>query len=80
MKFILVTGLFLSSFAFAKDVKNFNKTLLENVKTDIQNQNDQDLKTKPHRARGPASVEVEKTFPEESLLEKKERQLGSKKW
>jgi hypothetical protein len=80
--FILAT---LSTQSFAKSVKEFNKALIEDVKKDIQQENDLDLKTKESISRSPASVEDARDdrseeIEEESKIEKNVRQIGSKNW
>ena len=80
--FILAT---LSTQSFAKSVKEFNKALIEDVKKDIQQENDLDLKTKESISRSPASVEDARDdrseeIEEESKIEKNFRQIGSKNW
>jgi hypothetical protein len=70
-----------TSVAFAKDVKDFNKALMDGVKKDLATDNDQNLKKDNSPMRGPASVEVEEAVaPENSKVEKKERQFGNSKW
>ena len=75
---ILAVG---TSVALAKDVKDFNQALMDDVKKDLATDNDQNLKKDNSPMRGPASVEVEEAVaPENSKLEKKERQFGNSKW
>jgi hypothetical protein len=84
MKFAFVIILVLSSgLALAKDVKDFNKVLIDDVQNDIENDNDQIFKKDNSPMRGPASVEVEneEVVPQEdSKIEKKVNQLGNTKW
>jgi hypothetical protein len=80
---LLVLG---STQVMAKEVKDFNKILIEDVQKDISTDNDQALKTKESIRRGPASVESEKaeidpgTVQEENKIDKNFRQIGSKNW
>ena len=80
LSFLLV----LSHLAFAKDVKDFNKVLIEGVQKEIKTENDQGLRSKQSIGRGPASVKEsvvpEKDIKEESKLDKNFRQIGSKNW
>ncbi len=70
-----------TSMALAKDVKDFNKALMDGVKKDLATDNDQNFKKDNSPMRGPASVEVEEAVaPENSKVEKKERQIGNSKW
>lgn len=76
----------MSTAAFAKEsVQDFNHLLIKDVQRDIQNQNDDQFKTKESRTRGPASVGVEveardiKDYNEDKI-EKNFKQLGSRKW
>ncbi len=84
MKFTFVIILVLSSgLAFAKDVKDFNKVLIDDVQNDIENDNDQKFKKDNSPMRGPASVEAdnEEAAPQEdSKIEKKVNQFGNTKW
>jgi len=79
--FVLASGL-----AMGKDVKDFNKVLMEDVQKDINTDNDQALKTREAVTRAPASVEEEedsKSVDESKELDKIEKnfkQLGSKNW
>lgn len=84
MKFSLICFLVLFSvMAQAKDVKDFNKVLIEDVQKDISTDNDQALKTRGSQMRGPASVD-EVSAPveqEDNKFEKRNiRQTGSQKW
>ena len=70
-----------TSVALAKDVKDFNQALMDDVKKDLATDNDQNFKKDNSPMRGPASVEVEEAVaPENSKLEKKEIQFGNSKW
>ena len=68
--------------SFARDVKDFNKVLIEDVQKDISSDNDQALRTRSFR--GPASVVEEASAPvqqEDNKFEKRNiRQTGSQKW
>lgn len=80
MKFIILSALLMSSFAWAKEPqKNFNKALMEDVKTDIS-KDEEKFRVKP--SRGPASVESEVApVPhKESPIEKKDRVIGPERW
>ncbi len=72
----------LSTSVMAKEVNNFNKFLMDEVKKDIQNDNAEDLKLKSQASRGPASVNAENEGPAEvqSKIDKTVRQIGSNKW
>jgi len=78
---IAFTLLNLSFAALAKEVKDFNKILIQNVQKDIRNDNDQQFKSKPV-SRGPASVEAnENTIQEDQKIDKMNiRQIGPNKW
>ena len=67
--------------AFAKEVRDFNKVLIQNVQKDIRNNNDEQFKAKPV-SRGPASVEAnENTIQEDKKIDKMNiRQIGPNKW
>ena len=84
MKFTFVIILVLSSgVALAKDVKNFNKVLIDDVQKDIKTDNDQTFKKDNSPMRNPASAEVENeeaASPDNSQFEKKVNQLGNTKW
>lgn len=80
MKYLIILSLFITNLAFANGAKDIHHALIEGVNTDIKKDNVQDLKDRPSRTRGPASVDSSREYQEESILEKKERQLGSKKW
>ena len=80
MKFIILSALLLSSFAWAKEPrKNFNKALMEDVKSDIRKDEDK-FRVRP--SRGPASVvpEVVPIPHKESPIEKKDRIIGPERW
>ena len=80
----LVALMGLSAIVMAKDVKDFNKVLIEGVSKDIRTDNDQALKSKESRTRGTASVQEtivpEKDIKEETKIDKNFRQIGSKNW
>ena len=82
MKFTLFMVItFGTSLGFAKDAKDFNKALIDDVQKDLMTDNDQNLKSDNAPMRGPASVEnQEAVIREDSKIEKKERQLGNSKW
>ncbi len=83
MKFTLFALLaLLSTSVMAKEVNNFNKFLMDEVKKDIQNDNAEYMKTKPQATRGPASVTAENEGPveEQSKIDKTVRQIGANKW
>ncbi|MBA2406195.1 MAG: hypothetical protein H0V66_15575 [Bdellovibrionales bacterium] len=85
MKFMLMMILVLASFAAtAKNVKDFNKTLIQDVQKDLNTDNDQTLKKNNAPMRGPASVNeaevTDQTIQEDSKINKKDRQLGNSKW
>lgn len=85
MKFAILALLTLTALtASAKDVRDFNKVLVQDVQKSIQTDNDQDLKSKEAVLRGPASVEEgeeesEQAVEEENKIEKS-KQLGTQKW
>lgn len=82
MKFAIIALLTLTALAAsAKDVRDFNKVLVQDVQKSIQTDNDQDLKSKEAVLRGPASVEEEseQAIEEENKIEKS-KQLGTQKW
>lgn len=82
MKYLIISLLALSSFSVAaRDVKDFNKVLIETVQKDINTDNDQALRSRSFR--GPASVieESSATEVEENKFEKRNvRQTGTQKW
>lgn len=83
MKYSIIAILaFLSLSTFARDVKDFNKALINDVQKDINTDNDQALKSRSFR--GPASVEEDVSHPieqEDNKFEKRNiRQTGSQKW
>lgn len=82
MKYLIISLIALSSFAaLARDVKDFNKVLIETVQKDINTDNDQALRARSFR--GPASVseEVSPVEAEENKFEKRNiRQTGTQKW
>lgn len=85
MKFAMVMVLvFSTSMAFAKEVKDFNKALIQDVQKDLKTDNDQSMKANNAPMRGPASVDTmesaDQTAQENSKIEKKEKQLGNSKW
>ncbi len=80
LTFLIITGL-MSFASFAKDVKDFNKVLIETIQHDLQNDNDHSLKTKVTPMRGPASVEgVGRESAGENFEKKNVRQTGMEKW
>jgi len=84
MKIFFLSLFVLSPSAFAKEVKDFNKELIQNVQKDIKNDNIQAFeKSKPGRF--PASVIEEgqpaKSIDEEMKFDKmNNRQIGPNKW
>lgn len=81
MKITLIAALALTSaVSFAKEVKDFNKVLIEGVQRDLKTDNAEELKVKSYPSRGPASVAVEPVQQEETKLDKNHRQLGNSKW
>jgi len=86
MKFIMLMVLALtSSMAFARNVNDFNKVLIDDVRKDITTDNDQALKKdKNAPMRGPASVEetgnTKQIIHNETEIKKNDRQLGNHKW
>jgi hypothetical protein len=76
--FVLVT---FSVQVLAKDVKDFNQALIQDVQEDIRSENDFDLKSDKTPMRGPASVGGElKIEKPKTKVESKDRQLGADKW
>ena len=81
MKFALAMMVVLgSTMTFAKDVKDFNKVLIEDVQKDIETNNDQTLKTNNSPMRGPASVVEEENVPVIKEDLKINNNLGNTKW
>jgi hypothetical protein len=87
MKVVLTLLLVFGSMQLmAKEVKDFNKILIQDVQKDISSDNDHALKTKESIRRGPASVEEEQVeadpaaLQEENKIDKNFRQIGSKNW
>jgi hypothetical protein len=78
MKFLMILCL-ISSFAWSKTIKDFNKAIYEDASAEIKK--DQE-KFKKSATRGPASVEVvpESKIEEESKIDKNVRQIGPKNW
>lgn len=81
----LILWVFTSALVMAKEVKDFNKVLMDGVQKDIRTDNDQSLKTKDSVMRGPASIEKEDTrvrpvIQEDNKIDKNVRQIGSQKW
>lgn len=84
MKTIIALSLVLfSSLTSAKEMRDFNKILINGVQKDLDTQNDQRFKTKEAR-RGPASVEADvegSQIEETQKVEKSNfRQIGPNKW
>lgn len=77
MKILTAIILILSFTAFAKE--DFNHAILQDVKTDIQKDEEKFRKV---RARGPASVieNVPVQIQEPEKIEKNVKQLGHKEW
>ena len=82
MKLILSFLILGLNMAQAKEVRNFNKVLIENVQSDLKTQNDDQFKKKVGRA--PASIESEvneNRIKEDNKIDKMNiRQIGSSKW
>jgi hypothetical protein len=81
----LIFWVFTSALVMAKEVKDFNKVLMDGVQKDIRTDNDQSLKTKDSVMRRPASIEKEDTrlrpvIQEDNKIDKNVRQIGSQKW
>jgi hypothetical protein len=85
MKTIFFVLLTLSLTAFAKEVKDFNKELIQNVQKDIRNDNIHSFE-KGSLRRGPASVVEEDGQPVDKIEEVQKfdkmnvRQIGPNKW
>lgn len=79
--FFIFAILSLSLSAFAKPTaKDFNRSLLDNVKAEIKDENSDQFK-KTGITRGPASVKpAGPVFHENEKIDKNVRQLGSKNW
>lgn len=79
----LITSLLIVFFTFgvsAKEIKDFNKRLMEDVRKDVRSDNDLDLKERKNPImRGPASVAPDWEHAEDSKIEKV-RELGPKRW
>jgi|APGre2960657468_1045069.scaffolds.fasta_scaffold02122_8 hypothetical protein len=82
MKFALTIMMILgSSIAASSDVKDFSKALNDDVRKDIETDNDQTLKTDNVLMRKPASVEaIETDIKEEDKIEKNFKQIGGRNW
>ena len=82
MKFALTIMMILgSSIAASSDVKDFSKALNDDVRKDIETDNDQTLKTDNVLMRTPASVEaIETDIKEEDKIEKNFKQIGGRNW
>jgi hypothetical protein len=82
MKFALMMMMILgSSIAASSDVKDFSKALNDDVRKDIETDNDQTLKTDNVLMRKPASVEaIETDIKEEDKIEKNFKQIGGRNW
>ena len=80
MKFALTIMMILgSSIAASSDVKDFSKALNDDVRKDIETDNDQTLKTDNVLMRKPASVEaIETDIKEEDKIEKNFKQIGGR--
>jgi hypothetical protein len=81
--FVLMNLLTFSTNLLAKDVKDFNKVLIQNVQKDINNDND--FAFRKSEGRKPASVE-ESVVDERKIQEEKKidrmnnRHFGPNKW
>ena len=82
MKFALTIMMILgSSIAASSDVKDFSKALNDDVRKDIETDNDQTLKTDNVLMRKPASVEaIETDIKEEDKIEKNFKHIGGRNW
>jgi hypothetical protein len=79
MKYLLVLSLSLAaSGAFANNVKDLNKALIQSVQKDLEAGNAEDLKTKKEITRAPASVSPHESGPVRK--QEKINQVGSSKW
>ncbi len=82
MKPFLILVIFISTLALADEIKDFNKVLLQGVRKDIKNENNDSFKRPA--ARGPASVQeadIEPHIEEDKKIDKMNiKQLGSSKW
>jgi hypothetical protein len=80
MRLFFLLFILSSSFIWAKDVKVFNQALIEEVRRDLEKDDDQFKDKKPmRRGRGPASVEPHWS-PEHNPRLEKNRQIGPSKW
>lgn len=79
MKILIIFTLFTSFSAFSRPVDDFNKALLQDVKTDVQKNED---RFKQERNRGPASVQEnpERKIEEPQKIDKNIRQIGPNRW
>jgi hypothetical protein len=79
--FIIFAIMALTSQVQAKDVKDFNKELIQDVQNDFNNHNDFNLKANKAPMRGPASVGGELEIEEpKSKVQIKDKQIGPNKW
>lgn len=85
MKTLFFGLLILSFSALAREVKDFNKILIQNVQTDIKNDNIHSFE-KGSLRRAPASVVEEEGQSDETIKEDQKfdkmnnRQIGPNKW
>jgi hypothetical protein len=79
MKLLIILSAFICISAYAKDVKDLNKVLLQDVKADIQND---DEKFRKPQMRKPASVEEvnDQNITEPQKIDKNVRQIGPNAW
>lgn len=78
---LMIMMMIVSSIAASKDVTDFSKALNDDVRKDIETDNDQTLKTNNSPMRKPASVEaIETDIKEEDKIEKNFKQIGGRNW
>ncbi len=80
MKLAALFLIFMSGVEAKSDLKDFNSTIQEEIKTQIK-KDDEAFKKTPVRSRAPASVESEihpPSVPEK--IEKNYQQIGPKSW
>ena len=81
MKYLMLIVLILGSLnALARQVEDFNKTLIDTVKKDIQKENVDAFKKKAEPSRGPASVDVNEIQEDQKFDKMNNRQTGPSKW
>jgi hypothetical protein len=79
MKLVFCLSLLITLNSYAKDVKDLNKALLQDLTTDIQKD---DEKFRRNPVRGPASVQDYKIpkIEEPQKIDKNVRQIGPNEW